>query len=75
MNGIEKKSLEHVKELLDSYETYKTWKVLNEVLINNKIDGDIARFILNAFDDSIRVQSDIVKNAKSWVEVLIKEKE
>lgn len=71
MTPIEKKSLEHILSMLDSYNNYTGWSALNKALIHFKVDSDSAKEILKWYEEGEQTEYKKVVEAKNWVKTLL----
>ena len=72
MTDIQKKALEHVKKLLSEYNTYHTYRYLEVSFLEVGAKGDDLREKLKGYEIYINEEYKKVKEAKDWVESLLK---
>ena len=72
MMNIQKKTLRHVSNILNSIDTYAVYKELNDAMIEAGIDQSIVNKILGKYQSAIYEQSTKkVMDAKSWIDEMI----
>lgn len=75
MTGIEKKSLQHVSNLLGATNSHEVYGVLYFELNNLKIDKGEASRVLETVRVVLQEEINKAKDAKEWIDVMLKEKE
>lgn len=75
MDNLKIKALKRVKELLDDYNSYPTYKHLKSVMEELDIEDKKEKLILKEFDNSIREQSMKITEANNWVCTIISNKD
>jgi hypothetical protein len=71
MSKLQKKSLQHVSDLLKSYDTYPTYKALNDILDELQVDNTMKHRILNKYQDEIRKETSKISQSKEWLDTVI----
>lgn len=71
MMNIQKKSLQHVSDILDSFDIYPIYSALIDAMLQANIDTEIRSKIMEKYQIAISEQSKKVSIAKNWVDVLI----
>jgi hypothetical protein len=71
MINLQKKSLEHVIELLDSFDTHKAYSALIEAMTSNGIDNETRTKIYNKYQEALSLQTKKIIEAKSWVKTIV----
>ena len=71
MSKLQTKSLQHVSTLLQSYDTYPTYKSLNDIMDKLQVDNTTKHRIMNTFQDEIRKETSKIAQAKEWLETVI----
>ena len=71
MSKIQKKSLQHILQTLDSIDNYQVYKALTNAMDENGIDSAIRTKIMDLFQDKISEQNYKIATAKEWIDVLI----
>jgi hypothetical protein len=75
MTGIEKKSLQHVSNLLGATNSHKVYGLLYEELTNLKIDKDEASRVLKTVQVVLQEEINKAKDAKEWIDSMLKDEQ
>ena len=71
--NIQKKSLEHISDLLKSVDTYPVYSAIIKAMTDEGIDNETRTRISNKYQEAMSVETFKVGAAKDWVDTLIKD--
>jgi hypothetical protein len=71
MNSLEKKVITEVKLLLESFDTYQIYKALYDFADLNKLE--CKKDLLETYGSAMNEQFSKIRNAKGWLEEIIKD--
>jgi predicted regulator of amino acid metabolism with ACT domain len=71
MTNIQKKSLQHVSDTLESFDTYPVYRALIDAMTEAGIENSERSKITDKYQTAISEQSKKVSVAKDWVNTLI----
>lgn len=72
MNGLENKVIAEVKLLLESFEAYQIYKVLNDFADQNGLE--CKKELLDTYGLAMDKQYSKIRKAKEWLEEMVKTK-
>lgn len=71
MMNIQKKSLQHVSDTLNSFDAYPIYKALIDAMTEAGIDQAVRSKIADKYQDAVSKQSKKIIDAKNWIDTLI----
>lgn len=71
MTNIEKKSLQHVSDILKSFDTYPIYSALSDAMKEAGIENSVSNKIIDKYCDAINEQSKKLYTAKDWINTII----
>jgi len=71
MMNIQRKTLEHVSEILKSVDTYPVYNALITAMIDAGIENSIRSKIAEKYQTAMHEQTKKVSDAKCWIDTII----
>lgn len=75
MMNIQKKSLQHISEVLKSVDSYPVYSTLIDAMRKAGIENNIGKEVSDKFQLAMSEQMQKVRSAKDWVDTLISDEE
>lgn len=71
MDNIQKKSLQHVSDILKSIDSFNIYRAVSNALDEAKIPSDVKSRIIDSYQPALNEEMSKVKSAKEWVDTIV----
>lgn len=71
MDNLQRKSIKHAADVLDSFDQFQVYKDLSKAMEDEGIDPQTRERVLRRYQDTSAKEHKKIKEAKSWLEVII----
>ena len=71
MTNIQKKSLQHISELLKSVDSYQVYSAITSVMGKEGIDPKIINNVIGKYKEAMNEQTEKVSEARDWIDTII----
>ena len=71
MTNIQKKSLQHISELLKSVESYPVYTAITRAMEEAGIEPKVSKKITDKYQEAMSEQTKKVREAKDWIDTMI----
>ena len=71
MTNIQKKSLQHISELLKSVDSYQVYSAITSVMEKEGVDPNVRKKIADKYKETMNEQTGKLSEARDWIDTMI----